>query len=392
MLSKEEMSKFKKIHHSLEKNIGKIEEKQCFAIVTLSEQLKELIDNIESTQERERGLWNPDISTKIKIAKKGFRLSKKLNYFEAAVAKEFENGNISQDIGKKFMSITNLIKTNKMPLAKQEFSYFWDIVELSRKYESSKEEMKKKHHELVKNQNRIKKLLAELLWLEEQTVDLEKAHAYEELLKNLEKLEKIRIAFLSSLASKPVDELLENPDCMMSCFTVFPSEEEIANLRNFFSEHPELGKYKASQICEMFDFSEKKISHICSDPSQFKKIILGNREWFETLNGLAKTDILSVNDADDKVMDFYAENMEGADGIVAKIKLLRKEKVSCREQYEKKEEIEEKRKELSKYSKNNLEAELRETDSLIELLHSAPEEEKEKPDLFSKLTSFFRSE
>jgi len=391
MMSKEEISEFKRAHHSLEKRIEKIEKKQRSAIVKLSELLKELMEHTESTHEREKSLWNPDISTKIKILKKGARLSKKLGYFEAGVMAEFENGNISEEIGRKFISITSLIKNNKMALAKKEFEHFQKIIELSKEYERSKEEMEKKERIIRKEQQRIKKLLAEISWLEKKTVNLEKARRYEELLKNLEKLEKIRTTYLSSLSSEPITELLGDADSMRDYFPDLPRKEEVDKMKIFFSEYPALGKYEVSQICELFNFSEKKLSHICPETSEFKRIILGNRKWFKTLNNLKRTDFLAVDDENEKTMEFYAEKIEGAREIVEQIRLLRKEKLSCKEEYEKKKEIEGKKRELSKYSKDGLEKELEENESLLEFLHSDIEEKEEKKGLLSSLLSFFRT-
>ena len=133
MMNKEKISEFKKIHYSLEKRIEKTQHNS--ALIQLSEVLKELMESIESTHEKEKNLKNPDISTKIKIVKKGVRLSKKLEYFEGDVVKEFENGNISEGIGKKFISITTLIKDNKMTVAKKEFEHFQKLVDLSKEYD-----------------------------------------------------------------------------------------------------------------------------------------------------------------------------------------------------------------------------------------------------------------
>lgn len=390
MMSKEEISEFKRAHHSLEKRMEQIGKKQCSAIVRLSEPLQELIDNIESTREREKSLWNPDISTKIKVVKKGARLFKKLAYFEGDVVKEFKNGNISEDIGRRFMLATSLVKDSKIPLAKKEFEYFRKIVELSKTHEKSRDEMEKKDRMLKKEQHRIKNLLTELSGLEKQTINLEKARRYAELLKNLEKLEKIREAYLSSLTSEPIAPLLEDADTMRDYFPGFPGKEEISRIRIFFSEYPTLGKYKVSQICELFNFSEKRISHICPETSRFKKIILANKNLFETLHSLKQSNFLAVDDENEKVMDFFAEKVEGAQEVVEQIRLLRTEKLSCMHEYEKMKNFEERKKELSKYSKENLQKELEEIESLLEFLHSVPEEKEEKNGLLSKLSSFFK--
>ena len=87
-------------------------------------------------------------------------------------------------------------------------------------------------------------------------------------------------------------------------------------------------------------------------------------------------------------MEFYAKNVEGARKIMEQIRLLGKEKISCREQYEKKRHIEEKKKELSEYSKDALGKELENVKSAIEFLHSPLKEEQ---GLTSRFFSFIKS-
>jgi hypothetical protein len=391
MMSKEDISEFKRAHHVLEKRIEEIDRNQISAIVKLSEELKEIIDDIETVLERDKSLWNPDISTKIKLAKRGVKVGKRLKYFEDDIVKEFDKGNLSKENGRKFSSVTKQIKANKLPLAKKEFENLWKIVELSKNYGISKDEFERKGDMLKKEKLRVKNLLAEMSRLERQTFDSEKVRKYEELLKNLGNLEKIRAAYLFSLTSEPITELLEDADGLRDHLPRFPGKEDMGEILDFFSEYPAIGKYKVSQICEMFNFSEKRISHICPETSRFKRIILTNKNLFETLHGLERTNFLTVDDGNEKVLDFFAEKIEGAASVVEQIRMLRKEKLSCKDEYERKKEVEERTKELSKYSKDNLEKELEEIESLLEFLHSGPEEREEKKGLLSKLSSFFKT-
>jgi hypothetical protein len=210
-------------------------------------------------------------------------------------------------------------------------------------------------------------------------------------LDNLGKLEKIRAEYLSSLTSEPITALLRDADSMRDYLPGFPGKEKIDEIEGFFSDYPELGKYKAGQICEMFSFSEKRISHLCPETTRFKKIIIGNKKLFETLSALERSSFLAADDGNEKALDFFAEKVEGAKDVVAQIRLLRKGKLSCRDEYEKKKNYEERKKELSKYSKASLEKELEETKSLLELLHSAPEEKEESKGLLSTISSFFKT-
>lgn len=371
MLSAEEIIALKKERNSLEKELEKIKKPQLHTIVKLSEQLRELMREIKSVREKEKNLWNPDLNTRIKISKKGAGLYKELNYLESDVASEFEKGNISEDAGKRFMSVGKLIKDNRMDRAENEFEYFEKIIELSKRYRKIEEDIQEKDRILRKEQLRIEKILADMRELEKETVDSEKVSRYEELLKNLEKLEAFRSAYINALISKSAVELLESIEkySLKEHYPPFPGKEELAELKSFFSEYPVFGRCSASQLCEFFGYSEKKLSHVCPETSKFKKVVLGNKNLFEGICSLDKTDFLAVDDENENVMNFYSERIEGAKEVVDRIREMRKEKYSYRQEYEKKERIERKKEELSKYSKNQLEGELGEIKHLIELLN-----------------------
>lgn len=372
MLSAEEILELKREHHSLEKRMEKIEKNQLSAIVRLSERLKELMADIESIREKGKNMWNPDLNTRIKLSKKGVKVYKELNYFVIEVASEFEKGNIPEDAGKRFMSVAKLIRDNRMEPAKKEFEYFGEIIELSKRYEKTEEEMKERDRILKREQARIEAILAEMSELERETVDLGKVLSYENLSKNLEKLEKLRETYIHSLLSEPVIELLGDIEkySLRDYCQALPRKEEMAELKEFFSEYPAFGKCNVSQLCEFFGYSEKKLSHICPETSRFRRLVVGNKNLFETILSLGKTAFLAVDDENEKVMDFYAERIEGAQGIVEQIRQLRKEKYSYKEEYEKNKKIEKRKEELSKYSKTGLGAELRDIGHLLELLHS----------------------
>jgi len=372
MLSAEEILELKREHHSLEKRMEKIEKNQLSAIVRLSERLKELMADIESIREKGKNMWNPDLNTRIKLSKKGVKVYKELNYFVVEVASEFEKGNIPEDAGKRFMSVAKLIKDNRMEPAKKEFEYFEEIIELSKRYEKTEEEMKERDRILKREQARIETVLAEMSELERETIDSGKVLSYENLSKNLEKLEKLRETYIHSLLSEPVIELLGDIEkhSLKDYCQALPGKEEMAELKEFFSEYPTFGKCNVSQLCEFFEYSEKKLSHICPETSRFRRLVVGNKNLFETILSLEKTAFLAVDDENEKVMDFYAERIEGAQGIVEQIRQLRKEKYSYKEEYEKNKKIEKRKEELSKYSKTGLGAELRDIEHLLELLHS----------------------
>ncbi len=393
LVSAEEITELKKAHHALDRRMEKIKN-QLPTIVRLFGQLKEAIESIESIVEKEKTMWNPAFITRVKLAKKGMQLGKGIIHFEIDVVKEFENHNISEEVGKRFVYIIKLIRENKMQDAKEELNYFEEIVIFNKEYNRTEEEMKEKDQILKKEQFRIEKILEEIEGLEKETIDLEKVHRYEQLLKNLEKLKGLRTAYIQSLLSKPVVELLEEAErhSLKEYYGKFPEKNEMAQLRQFFSDYPVFGKYNAEQICEFFECSEKKLSHVCPETSRFKKVVLENRNLFETVGSLEQTAFLAVDEEDEKAMEFYIRNVEGAHETIEQIRQLKKEKNSNREEYEKNRRIEKRKEEFVGYSKTALEGELKAIKSLLELLHAeAPEENvEERHGLLSEINLFIK--
>ncbi|MBS3068565.1 hypothetical protein J4450_07705 [Candidatus Micrarchaeota archaeon] len=402
MLSIEEISELKKTQNHLEGGMKKIEKNQRASVVTLSQQLEELIIEIELTLQKQKSLWNPSVSTRIRIAKKGITLSKELTDFEIEVANEFEKRNISEDIGKRLVSIIKLIKNSMMEDAKKEFEYFSEIINLSKRYEQIEEEIKDKDKVLKREQLKLENLLAEMSALEKETIDLEKVHKHENLSENLKKLEEIRAAYLHSLASESVLKLLDEVEkySLKEYDPIFPGKDEITELKKFLSEYTVFGRCNASQLCDFFEYSEKKLSHVCSETSRFKRVIMENRNFFETINSLKQTTFLAVDDENENIMNFYAERMESARYIVGQIREIGKGKHLYKEEYEKNKQNERRKEEFSKYSKKDLEAELVQIKSLLELLNadyqvpggqSSATPIEEKKGLLSSLYRMFRN-
>ena len=398
MNGEEEVLQLKKTHFESEKRMEEIGKEQFSTIIEMSEWLGNLIENIESTQERGKELENAAVSPRIKLMKKSIKLSKELKNLEEKVVKAFDEGKISKDTGKKFAAVTKAIKKNKISLAKEEFGYFEEIMELSRTYENAKEEFEKKERALIKEKARAGALLEEIRNLEKETVARDKVKRYGDFLKNIETLESLRKEYISTLASKPVLELLDDMENDSLEEYSFPSigNEKLGKLRVFISVNAQLKNYNVGQICELFNSSEKKLMHICP-VSEFRQIVAANKKWFETVRDLKRTDFLTIDDRNEKTMKFYSGKIDNASSVVEQITRLQDEKDACRKEYERNKRIEKRKKELSKYSKDELEKEMKEAERLLELLHSKTEERNEATEgkedgessLLSKIRSFF---
>ncbi|MFH0713208.1 MAG: hypothetical protein V1722_01790 [Candidatus Micrarchaeota archaeon] len=383
MTSTEEITELKEMLCALERGMDKVEKSQRPTVLKLSKQLEEIIRGVVAVQEKEKAMWNPAMSAQVRLAKKGMSLGKELSRFELGVVADFDNHNISEDRARQFISIAKLLKSNSTPAARGEFKYFEEIIALEKEIEIAKAELVKKEQVLKKEQLKIEKTLKEINVMERETCNFEKVRRYEELLEDLEKLKVLRATYLHALRSRPVVELLGEIEgegnFLKEYYEDFKEKSEMAQLKQFFSDYPILGKCNASQICEFFEYNEKKLSHLCPETSRFKSIVLRNQDMFKTISSLEQTAFLAVDEENEKTLDFYTVNVAGAREVVERIKELRKEKDLDKKEYEKSKLIEKSKEELGKYSKTALEEELKTVNNLLELLHSEkPEETVEK--------------
>jgi hypothetical protein len=393
MVSREELSGLRARHSGLERRIGEVGVKQLPATLRLASTLQELIEEVEATQEREQDPRNQALHAKIKVVKYGIKLSKKLNYFEEEIVREFDRGNLTKGMGRKFVSITKHVREQKMQAAKEEFRYFQEIIDLNQEYMDSASEIRGHARALRARKREIKNMLEALSWMEAQPTNPEKLRKYEELQESLEELGRLRAGYIHSLCSMPVAELLGDAS-IRDLLPPLPQGES-AELKKFFSDYPAIGKSGVTGICGMLGFSEKKISHLCPETSRFRKLVLGNKGWFEAMRILEQSGFLALGGASEKMLDFYAENVPGAEKAAARARLLGREKESLAEEYEKSRKIGQKRKELSGRSREGLEAELEDASSLLGFLESKPagetQNKRENPGLLSRLSSFFKA-
>jgi hypothetical protein len=399
MLSEEEIRELIRTHRDLEGRLERFGTAQRPATVRLSKQLKLLMAEIESMQEKEKNTWNPAASTRVRMAKRAVELSKDLVYFERWAGSEFDKGNLSKDVAKRLVLVASLARSGKMQEAKKEFGYFEEIIELNDRHEKAGEELGEGGKELRREKHRMEIVLSEISDLENDSVDQEKVRKHLELMKSLENLRKAREAYLHSLISKPVTDLLAEMEVqsLKDYCPSFPSEEELANLMKFFHDYPSFGRFDVGQLCECFGYSEKKLSHICPETTRFRKLVAGNAVFFEAIRSLGQTGFLAVEGGDAKTLDFYARMGEIERKCVEEIRRLGKERRSYEEEYERSRQHEKRREELSRYSKGELEAELKSVGRLIELLDSGDPNRKiqdsggnaEKPGLLSIIGSIF---
>lgn len=394
MISEEEIRELKKTHKDLAKRVETIGTSHRPATVKLSKQLKLLIAEIEDVQEKGKTVWNPAVSTRIKMAKRAMELSKDSVYFERWAASEFQKGNLPEATGKRLASIARLAREGKIPAAKEEFAYFNGIIKLSDSYEKAEEDLKESGRALRREQLRVEKLLADISELENETIDQEKVRRHGELEKGLDSLRRSRDAYLHSLLSKPVAELLRELEGLKEHCPSFPENEAMAQLKQFFSDYPSFGRYDVGQLCECLTYSEKKLSHICPETSRFRKIVASNAAFFEAVRSFAQAGFLAVDGLDERTLDFYSAMGESERKTVEDLRSLGKERRAYEEEYEKSRRLAKRREELAKYSKKELEAELKDVARLIEFLDSGNPDRKaesaEKSGLLSMFGSLFR--
>jgi hypothetical protein len=370
MLDSEEISKLRRTRQRLKREISAYAEPEGSAALALSLRLKGLIDEIGTTVEKSKTLWNPALETSIKLAKKGMKLSKGVLGFEKEVANEFENGRLSVNMGRRLISVIGHVKSGEVEEAKKEFAYLGRFIDLSKEYSAAEEAVREAGRVLRREENRVQKVQGELVWLEGQAIDETKVARHRELADATALLVKSREEYLSFLLAKPVSELL-------SAIEAHPLRERLPPPDSpgpYLSANPRIAKCSIEEFCGFFDLNEKRLSHLC-DIAGFRKAIAPNRGFFDELRFLRRGKFLAVDVDDDKLLDFYASM--GSGDAVGRIRALRQGRQADREESEKSEHLDKKRAELSKYSKTGLENELENIGRLLAMLESEDEEKSE---------------
>jgi hypothetical protein len=380
----EDIRSLKKELREIERGLGGLQGERLAAVVALSERMKGLLGEIEEVKEKEKSSWNPAFSTRVKMARKGYRLSKALHNLRAEVASEFEKGDITEDAGKRFISIINLWEDSKKEEAKREFRHFEKLLEMGRRQAETSGRLDAIGKGLRRERAKAEGLLGEISAMKGERIDEGKVSRYKELQGELRKLEGLRKEYISSLASKPVMVSLGELGRLQEHFTDFPPEAERAQLAEFLSRYPGFRDASAERLCEYLSYSDKKLSHVCPETTLFRRLVGGQRRFIEALADAGASTILSVDD--EKALDFLAAEA-GGDGIVRRIRLLREDEAACKEEFEKAGRVERMRKDLSGHSKSALEAEIAELDRLLKLLEDGPE--TEETGLLAKISSLF---
>ena len=392
MITEKEIINLKKDRHELERKIEDIGDKQFPTVVKLSEELDELLDLIDTMRERGKQMENADISPRIKMMKKGVKISKELGAFEANVGTEFEAGRISAEVGKKFIEIIKLIKSNKPDIVEKEFEPFSEVIEINKKYEQVNGELEGVEKVITREQNRINHILDEIKELQNEIIDIEKVKRYAQLTEDMGKLDNSRKKILHEIVAQPIIELITylESNLLVKYVPNYPKEDQMKEIKKFLSENSELGKKNANLFCEVFGYSDKKLTHICPDITGFKKIVLSNKQFFERLGSLDESEFLSFDEENEKMVNFYIDRINGSKDIIERIKI-QKSKRKDREEYERSKDIQKKKEELSEHSNEKLKKELKEMEILLVILHSELKKEEKKEGLISRIISLFKS-
>lgn len=398
MVDKQDILNIKKNIHDSEKKINEIGEEQFPYVIKLSEWLLEIMEGIDSIQLRGKRAENAAVITRMKVAKQGIKLSKQVKNFEKKVVEEFSKDHISEEIGKKFGNILNLMKAKGFSTSCEEIKFFRDLVKLDKSYKKYKQDLEYIEENLRKDKNRMSKILEELDELENCKIDSEKVEKYSKILSNLGRIKEFRKDYINSLISDPVLQLLASVKDNSLIEFNFPKiqRDNLESLIEFFSKNSEFNNYNLAKLSELFDYNEKKLSHVYPETSKFKRIVVSKREWFESILNVERTNFLLFDLSNQRIVNFYSNNSKGAKEIIENLLKEKENMAVYKQEYEKNERFKEKTKKLSKYSKTELEKEIQELDSNLEtlqtkqVLEEKPPKETKKEGLFSRFLSFFR--
>jgi len=387
MLAEVEISGLRKTFFNLKRRLAGFGEKEASGALMLAQRLKGLIAELDSTIAREKSLYNAALITRMKLAKKGYKLSKGVLSFEREVADEFEKGKLSENMGRRLILVIRHIKGSDLKEAKKEFVYLEEYIELNRQYGITREALEEKERALKREEHRVVNVLQEMADLENQSVDQEKVRRHEELSKDIALLEKAREAYICSLLLQPVAKLLNKLDAhpLKDRIPLMPQKDELSALENYFSRYPQVGGSSIEELCSLFDLSEKRLSHTAPDVAGFKKIVGERRRFFESIRSLRQSGFLAIDIDDEAMLDHFASGVDGTQDTISRIRALKANRRADLEEYERSARIEAKKAELAQYTKEGLEDELQLIRRLITFLGSEPVEEERKEGGFFKM-------
>jgi len=359
MLKEKELLKLKEDYLNSKKEIDSFGAEQFDTVIKLSLELQDLISELEKLKKQQEAINTKSIHYKIKVGKKSAKLYKKMNMLEYALNYEIENENIPPEPGKKMIEIVKLLKANRIQLVPDVFSYFERLLSLNELYIKSKEELSRQRIIVERELNRIERLIKDLEVLNNTVIDEEKLNGYKEYQSDLKRLDSLRLKYLTSLLSLTISELIKKIKEESLLEYGFPAidDKTLNQLQEFFCQDKFFSGMNITKICEMLGYTKEKIKHIYPQVSEYKRVILPNQSWFEKVSNIKKSNFIVFN-LDDKIKQFYSENIPNAKEVIDKIKTYEDKIPEFESEYVKNKWYQSEKERLSGYSKKDLENQL----------------------------------
>jgi len=420
MRNEEELLKLKEEYDKTRKEIDSFG--QIDKIIELSLWLKALIEESEKLKKQLENIQNKSIRYKIKFKKKPAKLYKEECIFEATISNEMKNQSLSLGVGRRMLSIIELLKRNKIDSIGSRFDYFENIIKINGVYKKNREELQKEKSNLERELNKSNNLLKDIGNLNSIEVDDEKVNLYKNYLSRLNKLDSLRKQYIKSLLSLNIAELIEKVKKDSLITYGFPNidENKLEMLYTAFKEDNFFLSKDISAICKMFEYSDDRIAHIYPEVSKFKRIILANRVWFDKIYKLKNSNFAAFNEKAgtlEKLKPFYLNQIPESKEIIEGIEKQKDNIKIYKTEYEKSIKYESEIKKLSDYSKSELEKQVVKYKRMLKMLGLGEKqkhtertinntdikentdrdsmdkdgEKKEKKGIFNRLKSFFGS-
>lgn len=393
MLNRDNLSKLIDEYNNVKTQINSFDKVQLDEIIDLSEWLQNLIN--ESIRIKKlSSSKDSDIRHLIKMNKKKEKQLRDIYHYEATVNDELGKGAIPNDISKRLLDIVKPLKIDKFDDVNSKFNYFKVLFKYKKTFDDNKDKLVKEKELIETEIKHNKQLVKDLKALDNYVINDEQVQLYSTRLIELNKLKVLRSKYVQSLVSLPITNLIEQIINNSLIDYGFPNknEQELDVIRSFFKEEKYFSKMKVNDVRAMSGFSDDKIRHIYPELSKYKRIILSNMYWFDKISNLQNTEFVLFIDCDEKLINYYVDNIQGAKNVLDMINQDKGQMIDCKRMYELDIKYKGEMDRLSKYSVINLEKEIIDYTINLELINNKDNKNVNNDGnaLITKLKSFFK--
>jgi len=342
-------------------------------LIGLCADLTDIIENMLEISRKRSKIEHAAFDTKIKFSRKVRRKAKDLGRLEWEIVREFDRSNISLEHGRKMAQVVKLLKANNPQKAQEEAKELYQLLETYSSLRISLEQLEKKRVQLERRKRDVQAKLSDIGWLEKEPApDEAKITRHEKRLQLLARLGEVRLQYLSNISCMPLPLLIRKAREESWEKAGFPTlSQDGAQHLIFFLEKSGLGSKSAEQLLSLCSSSSEKLRHVVADTEGFRREVLPRKGYLQQLSSLPSSSFLSIESRESAGwLKLMGEEAAQAAALLGK---LEKTAADDAREWERAQQIEQKKAALAGAKKEGLLQSLRQLEGLERL---AKREEK----------------